>query len=174
MVNEGLVNVFREADNDRQVVGILLATLVAMSHAGNDVPAEKIEMLIDSVNAYYGVWHEGTTKARAEILGNRSQRVLDPLLIRDAGRGSQVGEGTRREWHQNAYLETCLAHMDFIYGMACGVLGLLLAQGLALVHAWWSFNRKMAKRPIEREIETSWGKTRENAGTRWPLKTPGS
>jgi hypothetical protein len=35
------------------------------------------------------------------------------------------------------------------------VLGLLLAQGLALVHAWWSFNRKMAKRPIEREIETS-------------------
>jgi hypothetical protein len=45
--------------------------------------------------------------------------------------------------------------MDFIYGMACGVLGLLLAQGLALVHAWWSFNRKMAKRPIEREIETS-------------------
>jgi hypothetical protein len=37
------------------VVGILLATLVAMSHAGNDVPAEKIEMLIDSVNAYYGV-----------------------------------------------------------------------------------------------------------------------
>jgi hypothetical protein len=45
--------------------------------------------------------------------------------------------------------------MDFLLGLLAGIIGLLLAQGLALVLAMWSHNRKTRKRPIEREIETS-------------------
>jgi hypothetical protein len=48
-----------------------------------------------------------------------------------------------------------LAHMDFIYGMACGVLGMLLAQGLALAHAWWSLDRKAPKCPVPEDINPS-------------------
>jgi hypothetical protein len=45
--------------------------------------------------------------------------------------------------------------MDFLLGLLAGIIGLLLTQGLALVLAMWNHNRKTAKRPINREIETS-------------------
>jgi hypothetical protein len=45
--------------------------------------------------------------------------------------------------------------MDFLLGLLAGIIGLLLAQGLALVLAMWSHNRRKPKCPLPDDINFS-------------------